>query len=177
MTWLLRPGAVYERFSTRNHKQKETEPERRPLAGETIRASSARRSTLRHGIEHFSLFGRQKRRLRIVFWVPTWHCPSLCVLRTGRRFGHRSCDDVCCARLALLGDNQPNPAPNGRGTSAQWTAEDMRGVYLSKLPGLERKVRIFTDWTLELFFPRDVVQTIDFDGSGSRQNEPELTPR
>jgi NADH dehydrogenase len=27
-----------------------------------------------------------------------------------------------------------------------------RGVYLSKLPGLERKVRVFTDWTLELFF-------------------------
>ncbi len=52
-----------------------------------------------------------------------------------------------------------------------------RGVYLSKLPGLERKVRIFTDWTLELFFPRDVVQTIDFDGSGARQNEPELTLR
>jgi NADH:ubiquinone reductase (H+-translocating) len=52
-----------------------------------------------------------------------------------------------------------------------------RGVYLSKLPGLERKVRIFTDWTLELFFPRDVVQTIDFDGSGSRKNEPELTFR
>jgi hypothetical protein len=28
-----------------------------------------------------------------------------------------------------------------------------RGVYLSKLPGLERKVRVLTDWTLELFFP------------------------
>jgi NADH dehydrogenase len=52
-----------------------------------------------------------------------------------------------------------------------------RGVYLSKLPGLERKVRVFTDWTLELFFPRDVVQTIDFDGSDSRQNEPEMTLR
>jgi NADH dehydrogenase len=52
-----------------------------------------------------------------------------------------------------------------------------RGVYLSKLPSLERKVRISTDWTLELFFPRDVVQTIDFDGSGSRQNEPEPTLR
>jgi NADH dehydrogenase len=52
-----------------------------------------------------------------------------------------------------------------------------RGVYLSKLPGLERKVRIFTDWTLELFFPRDVVQTIDFDRSGWHQNEPELTLR
>jgi hypothetical protein len=33
---------------------------------------------------------------------------------------------------------------------------------LSKLPGLERKVRVVSDWTIELFFPRDIVQTIDF---------------
>jgi NADH dehydrogenase len=36
-----------------------------------------------------------------------------------------------------------------------------RGVYLSKLPGLERKIRVLMDWTIELFFPRDIVQTID----------------
>jgi NADH:ubiquinone reductase (H+-translocating) len=36
-----------------------------------------------------------------------------------------------------------------------------RGVYLTKLPGLERKLRVLTAWTLELFFPRDSVQTID----------------
>jgi NADH dehydrogenase len=36
-----------------------------------------------------------------------------------------------------------------------------RGIYLSKLPGLERKVRVLSDWTIELFFPRDIVQTID----------------
>jgi NADH dehydrogenase len=52
-----------------------------------------------------------------------------------------------------------------------------RGVYLAKLPGLERKVRVLTDWTLELFFPRDIVQTIDFNGSGSRQNELGVTLR
>jgi NADH:ubiquinone reductase (H+-translocating) len=38
-----------------------------------------------------------------------------------------------------------------------------RGIYLSKLPGLERKVRVMTDWVIELFFPRDIVQTIDLD--------------
>jgi NADH dehydrogenase len=38
-----------------------------------------------------------------------------------------------------------------------------RGIYLSKLPGLERKVRVFIDWTTELFFPRDIVQTIDLE--------------
>jgi NADH dehydrogenase len=36
-----------------------------------------------------------------------------------------------------------------------------RGIYLSKLPGLERKVRVVGDWTIELFFPRDIVQTIE----------------
>lgn len=32
-----------------------------------------------------------------------------------------------------------------------------RTVYLFKLPGLERKVRVAMDWTLDLFFPRDIV--------------------
>jgi NADH dehydrogenase len=36
-----------------------------------------------------------------------------------------------------------------------------RGIYLAKLPGLERKIRVLMDWTIELFFPRDIVQTID----------------
>lgn len=36
-----------------------------------------------------------------------------------------------------------------------------RGIYLSKLPGIERKVRVLIDWNIELFFPRDIVQTID----------------
>ena len=40
-----------------------------------------------------------------------------------------------------------------------------RTLYLSKLPGLERKVRVVGDWTIELFFPRDIVQTIDFGPS------------
>ena len=38
-----------------------------------------------------------------------------------------------------------------------------RGIYLSKLPGLERKVRVMIDWVIELFFPRDIVQTIEFN--------------
>ncbi len=37
-----------------------------------------------------------------------------------------------------------------------------RTIYLSKLPGLERKVRVMMDWVIELFFPRDIVQTIEF---------------
>lgn len=32
-----------------------------------------------------------------------------------------------------------------------------RTIYLFKLPGLERKVRVALDWTLDLFFRRDIV--------------------
>ena len=31
-----------------------------------------------------------------------------------------------------------------------------RTVYLSKLPRLDRKIRVLLDWTLDLFFPRDI---------------------
>ncbi len=31
-----------------------------------------------------------------------------------------------------------------------------RTVYLSKLPGLDRKLRVMAEWTLELFFPKDI---------------------
>lgn len=31
-----------------------------------------------------------------------------------------------------------------------------RTVYLAKLPGLDRKLRVMAEWTLELFFPKDI---------------------
>jgi NADH:ubiquinone reductase (H+-translocating) len=31
-----------------------------------------------------------------------------------------------------------------------------RTIYLMKLPGLDRKLRVVTEWTFELFFPRDI---------------------
>ena len=40
------------------------------------------------------------------------------------------------------------------GFAAWWL---WRTVYLLKLPGTERKVRVALDWTLDLFFPRDIV--------------------
>jgi len=36
-----------------------------------------------------------------------------------------------------------------------------RGLYLSKLPGLERKIRVSLDWILDLFFSRDIVLTAE----------------
>ena len=48
-----------------------------------------------------------------------------------------------------------------------------RGIYWVKLPGLERKVRVLSDWLIELFFPRDIVQTLDFgDERGAADAHP-----
>jgi NADH dehydrogenase len=44
-----------------------------------------------------------------------------------------------------------------------------RGIYLSKLPSLERKVRVLIDWGIELFFPRDIVQTIDLGAEAMKE--------
>lgn len=71
---------------------------------------------------------------------------ALCVI------GHQT----ACAELRL---------PFSRGATVRfsgllaWAA--WRAIYLSKLPGFERKIRVLFDWTIELFFPRDTVQTLD----------------
>jgi NADH dehydrogenase len=31
-----------------------------------------------------------------------------------------------------------------------------RGIYLAKLPTLEKKVRVLLDWGIDVFFPRDI---------------------
>ena len=31
-----------------------------------------------------------------------------------------------------------------------------RTIYLLKLPGLDRKLRVMIEWTFDLFFPRDI---------------------
>jgi NADH dehydrogenase len=33
-----------------------------------------------------------------------------------------------------------------------------RAIYLSKLPGLQKKVRVALDWTLDLVFSKDIVE-------------------
>ncbi|MEM7117245.1 MAG: NAD(P)/FAD-dependent oxidoreductase [Chloroflexota bacterium] len=37
-----------------------------------------------------------------------------------------------------------------------------RAIYLSKLPTFEKQLRVGLDWLLDLFFPADIVQTVDF---------------
>ena len=42
-----------------------------------------------------------------------------------------------------------------------------RSIYLGKLPGMEKKVRVSLDWIIDLFFPRDIVLTSDPEMSGT----------
>ena len=76
--------------------------------------------------------------------------------------------------LCIVGYHTACAEIRGRKFSGLFAWLLWRGIYLSKLPGLERKVRVLTDWTLELFFPRDIVQTIDFNDSGLRQKGPKV---
>lgn len=71
---------------------------------------------------------------------------ALCVV------GHHT----ACAELSLPAARQKSVRFSGLLAWLMW-----RSIYLSKLPGLERKVRVVFDWIIELFFPRDIVQTID----------------
>ena len=71
---------------------------------------------------------------------------SLCVV------GHQT----ACAELTVPFLKNRSMRFSGLFAWVMW-----RGIYLSKLPGLERKIRVLVDWTIELFFPRDIVQTID----------------
>jgi NADH dehydrogenase len=45
-----------------------------------------------------------------------------------------------------------------------------RSIYLSKLPGLEKKIRVLLDWILDLFFTRDIVLTVDATMPTQRQS-------
>ncbi len=71
---------------------------------------------------------------------------ALCVV------GHQT----ACAELAVPFARSKSMRFSGLLAWLMW-----RGIYLSKLPGLERKIRVLTDWAVELFFPRDIVQTIE----------------
>jgi NADH dehydrogenase len=71
---------------------------------------------------------------------------ALCVV------GHQT----ACAELAIPFSGSRSVKFSGLAAWLLW-----RGIYLAKLPSAERRVRVLLDWILELFFPRDIVQTID----------------
>ena len=44
-------------------------------------------------------------------------------------------------------------------------------LYLSKLPGLDKKIRVAFDWTLDLLFPKDVCAVYDLDHSRDSEKD------
>ena len=101
--------------------------------------------TLAHNI-HASLNGKELRPFRFR------SRGALCVI------GHHT----ACAELTVPFVKEKSVQFSGLFAWLMW-----RGVYLSKLPGLERKVRVLMDWVIELFFPRDIVQTIELHEKGA----------
>ncbi len=52
-----------------------------------------------------------------------------------------------------------------------------RTIYLSKLPGFEKKLRVALDWTLDLLFPKDMVQFMTLRSQSLSHAEEEVGPR
>jgi NADH dehydrogenase len=66
--------------------------------------------------------------------------------------------------LCVVGHHTACAEIKGLRVSGLFAWFQWRGIYLGKLPTFERKVRVLVDWVIELFFPRDIVQTIDLSG-------------
>jgi NADH dehydrogenase len=59
--------------------------------------------------------------------------------------------------LVVLGHNTAAAEIRGLRFSGLFAWFLWRGIYLAKLPGFEKKVRVMIDWLLDLAFPRDIV--------------------
>ena len=68
--------------------------------------------------------------------------------------------------LVALGHHTAVAEIRGRQFSGLLAWLMWRGVYLGKLPGLDKKLRVLLDWSIDLVFPRDVVVT-ETAGDGS----------
>ncbi|MBA2720122.1 MAG: NAD(P)/FAD-dependent oxidoreductase [Chloroflexi bacterium] len=88
------------------------------------------------------------------------------------RQGHQAADNLVAAMdgrqlrpfrfralgmLVVLGHNTAAAEIRGLRFSGLLAWFLWRGIYLAKLPGLEKKVRVLIDWLLDLVFPRDIV--------------------
>jgi NADH dehydrogenase len=81
--------------------------------------------------------------------------------------------------LVVLGHNTAAAEIRGLRFSGLFAWFLWRGVYLTKLPGFEKKVRVLIDWLLDLVFPRDIVvagTATSGDVTGRRGREAEHEP-
>jgi NADH dehydrogenase len=84
------------------------------------------------------------------------------------------------AKLSVLGQHAAVAEIKGLRFSGLLAWLVWSAFYLPKLPGLERKARVLLDWVIELFFPRDIAQTVDFgyhnNGAGADGTAEATTP-
>lgn len=85
-----------------------------------------------------------------------WAAANIARVMAGRPT--RPCDLKSQGSIAALGCRTGVAVIFGVKLSGFWAWWMWRTVYLMKMPGLGRKMRVALDWTLDLFFKRDDVQ-------------------
>ena len=116
-------------------------------------------------------------------WVPDVHtgqpCPPTAqhALRQGTRLAHNIVAGLrgqpgqpfafkALGKLAGLGHRSAVAEILGVKLSGIFAWFMWRSIYLMKLPGLDRKIRVATDWFLDLLLPADIVQLRTDRGAG-----------
>ncbi|MEO8391366.1 MAG: NAD(P)/FAD-dependent oxidoreductase [Chloroflexota bacterium] len=79
--------------------------------------------------------------------------------REPKPFRHRS-----QGTLAVVGHQTACAEVFGMKFSGLFAWLMWRGIYLGKLPTLEKKVRVLLDWVIDVFFPRDIAYAPTVDG-------------
>ena len=59
-------------------------------------------------------------------------------------------------QMAIIGKRSGIATFLGMNISGFWAWLVWRNVYLSKIPTFAKKIRVFLDWTIDLFFDRDI---------------------
>jgi len=59
-------------------------------------------------------------------------------------------------QMAIIGKRSGIATFLGMNISGFWAWLIWRNIYLSKIPTLDKRVRVFLDWTIDLFFDRDI---------------------
>ncbi len=66
-------------------------------------------------------------------------------------------------KLAVIGHNSACAEIAGRQFSGLFAWLLWRAIYLKKLPGADRRIRVSISWAVELLFPRDIVLAVTAD--------------
>ena len=59
-------------------------------------------------------------------------------------------------QMAIIGKRTGIASFFGSNIAGFWAWLLWRNVYLSKIPRMDKRVRVFLDWTIDLFFDRDI---------------------